>query len=218
MAHFMAPPGQGHQPFCDWDNAKMDHVYQRLVKIINENKRIGISVAIPKNSWDRVPEQLRRHFGREHYTFAVRLCLMKIADWRKKSLINLPMQYIFDFEMNNTTKHKELSVVFDTLSAPVNENLAQWYGFEARGYGFQHKENFKPLQAADILAWQMRSHMRKVWALGHDEESLCHSGFKLLREEQEMDLGFMTEEQVDGFVARAEQWEKENGPFPPLYE
>jgi len=218
MSSFMAPRNQREEPFCDWDNTKKTHVYQRLAKIINENKWIGVSVAIPKKIYDGVPERLRRHFGREHYTFAVRQCLVKIGDWRRKSLIKTPMQYVFDFEMRNSAKHKEISVVFDSLSVPVNESLAQWYGIEPYGYSFQHKEKFKPLQAADILAWQMQSHMRKIGDREHNEESLCHPGFKMLRESPEMDLGFMTKENVNKFVERAEQWEKENGSFPLLYK
>jgi hypothetical protein len=84
-------------------------------------------------------------------------------------------------------------------------------------FSFEPKEQFKPLQAADILAWQMRSHMQKVWEHGGDDESLCHPGFRLLRLDQHMDLGFMTEQQIDKFVREVEEWEEKMGPLVPLY-
>jgi hypothetical protein len=85
------------------------------------------------------------------------------------------------------------------------------------GYSFQHKECFKPLQAADILAWQMRSSMDKIFPLGADHPELCHRGFRVLRAGQEMDLGFFTDEQLENFVKQNEESERIHGPMPILY-
>jgi hypothetical protein len=217
MAHFVAKRDQGHNPFCDWDNAKKDHVYARLARIINENKRIGISVAIPKQLWDQSSEWIKQRYGREHYTFAVRMCMMHIREWRERSMISLPIRYVFDWEMNNTPKRNEITKLLDVIAAPHNAEVAQMLGVEPRGYSFEHKEEFKPLQAADILAWQMRSHMRQIWTLQHDEESKCHPGFRLLREDQEMDLEFCTEEQLDKFIKRNVELERQGHSLPILY-
>ena len=217
MADFVAPNAQGHQPWCNWDDAKKKHVYARLAKIINDNKRIGIAVAVPKAIWDDTPEHIRRHYGREHYTFAVRMCMTQILRWRERSMISLPIRYVFDWEMRKTQKREEITRIFELISKPQNQPVANLLGIEPQGYGFEHKEKFKPLQAADILAWQMRSHMRKVWPLGHDDALLCHPGFALLRENQEVDLGFFTKEQVQKFVTDHYEIEKQTGPLPPLY-
>src|SRR5208282_2955541 len=75
MAEFAAPSGQGHKPFCDWDNQKKDRVYGRLARIINENKRIGIASAVPKKFYDALPPLIHKYHGKDHYAFAVRMCL-----------------------------------------------------------------------------------------------------------------------------------------------
>lgn len=217
MSDFMAPPAQGKKPWCDWDNTKKTHVYNRLATIINANKRTGIAVAIPKAHWDAVPERVLRHYGREHYTFAVRMCVNRIVDWRKRSMIGLPVRYTFDWEMQKTPKREEISRIFDLIGKPQNYQVADLLGLEPKGYGFEHKEEFKPLQAADILAWQMRAHMRKIWPLGHDDESLCHPGFRLLREDQDTDLGFFTKDQIEKFVAGFDAINATD-PFPLLYD
>ncbi len=218
MAHFIAKSEMGHKPFCDWGNTKKDHVYQRLAKIINENKRIGVAVAVPKDVWDQTPERIRRHYGREHYTFAVRMCITQIVQWRKRSQIKLPMRYVFDWEMEHTEKRREISKVLEIISrVPLNQPVADLLGLEIDGYGFEHKEKFKPLQAADILAWQMRSHMRKIWPLGHDDKSLRHPGFATLID-QEVDLGFFTKEQIDKFVAQNDEFVSQGHPLPMIYD
>ncbi|MGB7554661.1 MAG: hypothetical protein WBM04_09815 [Candidatus Korobacteraceae bacterium] len=214
MADFLAPSEQQRKPWCEWDDTKKDHVYKRLANIVNENKRIGIAAAVPKSIWDSTPEHIRQCYGREHYTFAVRYCILRIAEWRKKSLISLPVQYVFDWEMEKTPKRIEISKILDTMAE--YPSVAQAIGLELGGYGFQHKEKFKPLQAADILAWQMRNHMRKIWPLGHDDPELCHPGFRQLREDQEMNLVFFTEENIHKFVRDADALAKESGQALPI--
>ena len=215
MAEFLAPSEQGHKPFCGWDDGKKDHVYARLAKIINDNKRIGIASAVPKEAYDRLPERIHQQYGRERYTFAVRMCMMRIMEWRDKSLISLPIRYVFDWQMNTDQKRKEISLILDIISK--DKSLAPKFGLEVDGFSFEHKETFKPLQSADILAWQMRSHMRKIYPLGHDSEELCHQGFRQLRENQSMDLGFFTDAQFLDF----DRWNQEKidqlGPGGVLY-
>ena len=218
MAHFVAKADQKHEPWCTWNNNKKTGVYGRLAKIINENKRIGIASAVPKSVWDKTPECIRQHYGWEPYTFAVRMCMMRIADWREQSRLRLPIRYIFDWEMAITQKRKEISRIFDVISKPGHEMLGQLFGVEAHGFSFDKKEIVWPLQSADILAWQMRCHMEKIWPLGHDDISLCHDGFKQLRINQEMDLGFFNEDQIEKFVKRNTEWEEQAGhPLPVWY-
>lgn len=218
MSDFVAPHNQGKKPWCDWDNTKKTHVYRRLAKIINENKRVGIAVAVPKAHWDATPEWVRGHFGQQHYTFAVRMCMTAIRKWRHRSLITLPLRYVFDWEdMRYSEKRQEIEKIFDLIAKPNNQAVADMLGLEPEGYSFEHKEQFKPLQAADVLAWQMRNHMRNVWPLGHDDASLCHDGFRLLREDQEVDLGFFTKDQVNKFVTDIQRLRDQGEPFPKLY-
>jgi hypothetical protein len=209
MAEFAAPASQSHKPFCDWDKPKRDLVYDRLAEIINNNKRIGIAVAVPKKPYDAIPERIRRYHGLEHYTFAVRMCLMRIMRWREESSISIPMQYFFDWEMSGSRKRAEISKIFDTL----HESWEDKFGMQRDGYSFQHKEEFKPLQAADILAWQMNNHMRKIMPIGHDDLSITHPRFSKLRVDQNMDLGFFTENQLRLWVKQIEDEEAKRGPF-----
>jgi hypothetical protein len=207
MAEFVAPQEQQHKPWCDWDNTKKNRVYCRLATIINENKRIGVGVAVPKSVYDKVPQRIRDHYGAEHYTFAVRMSLMRISEWREKSLISLPMQYIFDWEEPGTRKHTEISA----LMSNVHEKLKPLFGLDNGGFSFQHKNCFKPLQAADILAWQMNSYMPKIYPQGETNFDQLKYGFAILRADQEMDLGFFSETNMQAWIQRIEKYESEHG-------
>jgi hypothetical protein len=208
MVEFVAKPEYGYKPYCDWDNTKKDRVYGRLAKIINENKWTGITSAVPKKTYDAiVPERIRNYHGYEHYTFAVRMCLMRIADWREKCGITLPMQYVFSWEMGR--KKKEIESIWEN----IHESWESKFGIEPEGVSFQRMEKFKPLQAADILAWQMRCHMQKIFPLGHDSLELTHPGFAALRVDQDMDLGFFSDKAIKDWVKDIEQHEAVRGKF-----
>jgi hypothetical protein len=142
---------------------------------------------------------------------------MRIRAWRERYGISLPIRYVFDWEMDHTSKKIEITRLLDVIATPHNVEVARMLGVEPQGYSFEHASEFKPLQAADILAWQMRRHMQRIWPLRHDDESICHRGFRLLREDQEMDLGFFTEQQLEEFVKQNEEVERQGHQLPILY-
>jgi len=211
MAEFAAKREAGHEPFCRWDNGKKRHVYGRLAKIINENKWVGIAAAIPKKSYDLVPERHREYHGRTHYAFAVRACLQRIARWRKNFEIKLPMQFIFDWTEKGLPVRVEIEDIWGRGGLLRYPKWEQEYGMQVDGCNFERKEKFKPLQAADILAWQMNNHIRRVMPLGCDDSTLLHDGFRILREDQHMDMGFFTDNHIKQWVIDLDEYESING-------
>jgi hypothetical protein len=210
MAEFVAPRDQGHKPWCDWDNPKKDRVFQRLAKIINDNKRTGIGVALPKSIYNDVPQRIRDHYGNEHYTFAVRMCLLQIYMWREQSCNSLPMQYIFDWETPGTPKRIEISRLMET----VHEKLRPMFGLDTGGFSFQHKEVFKPLQAADILAWEMNAYIPKIYPDGESDFDKVHPNFRLLRENQDLNLGFYNSKNMQAWLDMVLEFETKHGIVP----
>jgi hypothetical protein len=79
------------------------------------------------------------------------------------------------------------------------------------GYNFERKEIFKLLQGADILAWQMNNHIRKIMPLGYDDSTFLHDGFRVLREDQQMDMGFFTDNHIEQWVIDLDDYESTNG-------
>jgi hypothetical protein len=213
MAEFVAPREHGHKPYCEWDNTKKDRVYARLASIINTRVRKGFAVAVPKDAFDRAaPQDFRDHFANDHYTYAVHCVIGLIAQWRDQYKIIPPIQYVFD----RGSPQAQIKAVWDIIGNEPKH--ASKYGLVPNGYGFQDKKFFKPLQAADILAWQMRNHMRRVMIEGKDDVASCHHGFRVLRENRPMQLGWFTESQMRKVFTDLEEYEQKHGkrPYPSL--
>lgn len=213
MADFAAFHDKTKKPFCDWDYVKRDRVYRRLATAINENKRVGIAIAVPQDVFNSVvpmlPDWMRWRVGTYPYTVAVRFLMGAIRNWRLQCGITLPMQYVFD-RMADPKAKAEISAVWEHVEN--KDSWLDWYGIENEGgYSFQNKADFKPLQAADILAWQQNSHMRNVIMKGLDEHTHTHRNFRILREDQAMDLGFLTEVQFRTAMEKEMAYRIENG-------
>jgi hypothetical protein len=208
MVDFAASHDPTKKPFCDWKFDKRERVYNNLARIINDRKRIGIASAVPKKAYEEfVPERHRRRHGFFHYTFAVRSVLMRIRDWRRASGITIPMRFVFD--RMSQGKHEIIDIWKQREDIPEWEEM---FGMEPDGYSFEDKKFFKPLQAADILAWQMQNHMKKVIVPGKHDVDDCHRRFLLLRDGQNMDLGWYTEAQLKSWVKRIEEHDAIHGP------
>jgi Protein of unknown function (DUF3800) len=204
MADFASFHDKTKKPFCDWDYVKRKRVYKRIAEAINENKRVGMGISIPKEPFDtlvsQVPDWLKWRLGKYHYTFAVRSLMGKIKDWRLYYGITLPMRYVFDTESRSDAR-EEIDMMWRDIEK--REEWAKWYGIESYdGHSFENRADFKPLQAADVLAWQMNSHMRNVILAGKHDVNDCHPHFRILRLDQDMALGWINERQLRDLIEK----------------
>jgi hypothetical protein len=213
MAEFVAKSEAGHKPFCDWDNTKKDRVYAKLASIINTRVQKGFGIAIPKATFDaHATKEFRDNYAQDHYTFAVMCCLGLLANWRAQYKIVPPIHYFFD----RGSPKEQIVAVWKLLEK--DPHYSQKYGLAPDGYAFEDKKLFKPLQAADILAWQMRNHMRRVILDDKDDVASCHRGFRVLRENRPMRLGFFSEQQMRQVFIDLEEYEQKHGKpaYPSL--
>ena len=212
MAEFVAKPEMGHKPFCDWSREKKDRVYKKLASIINTRVRKGFAVAVPKKPFDEyVFHEFKQQYAKNHYVWAVKSVLGFIDNWRQQFSVGVPMQYVFE---SGSLGEDQVDAVWKECL--LHKESERKYGIVPNGVMFQDKRHFKPLQAADILAWQTQNHMRRTVMIGRDpgDKRLAHLGFRLLREGRPMDIAFYSREQVRLAFERTKAYHAEHGIWP----
>jgi hypothetical protein len=212
MAEFVAKAEAGHKPFCDWDNTKKERVYGKLASIVNTRARMGFAIAVPKKPFDRfVFPEFKELYAKDHYTWAVKSVLGLVENWREKFGITIPMQYVFDRGTLGQQQINDIWIQFEQI-----KSAEQKYGIVPRGVMFQDDKVFKPLQAADILAWQMQNHLRRTALIGlnPDDPKLVHPGFAILRHKRPMDLGFYSTDQLKRLFDKAKEYHESTGRWP----
>jgi Protein of unknown function (DUF3800) len=166
------------KPYGDWDRGRRERVFSDFVRVINENKRAGFAVAVPKEAYCRIlkvqmPDAVREKFGDFHFTYAVRSLLLLVARWRKDSQITLPIHYTFD-PVDRRAEKSEIEKPW--LHDETIKTWGNLLGITFGGCAFESKKNATPLQAADVLAWQHRDHMDRIVLKGRRERlspALC---------------------------------------------
>jgi hypothetical protein len=211
MAEFVAKPEMGHEPFCHWDNDKKLRVYAKLASIINARVYKGFAIAVLKKPFDECVFDEFKQYAENHYVWAAKSVMGLLDKWRQRYSISGPMQYVF--ESGSLGQHQLESIWDDILKRPGSEEK---YGLVKDGVQFQSKKLFKPLQAADILAWQMQNHMRRTVLIGRDinDRRFLHEGFLALRKNRPMDLGFYSREQMQKAFTETKDFHSKNGVWP----
>jgi hypothetical protein len=186
------------KPYGDWDRGRRERVFSDFVRVINENKRAGFAVAVPKKAYARIlkeqmPDAVREKFGDFHFTYAVRSLLLLVARWRKDSQITLPIHYTFD-PVDRRAEKSEIEKPW--LHDETIKTWGNLLGITFGGCAFKSKKNATPLQAADVLAWQHRDHMDRIVLKGRDDVKDCHPHYVALRNNQALNLTYYTEAQL----------------------
>jgi len=205
MADFMATPEYKREPFCGWDKNKKSRVYFRLASIINTRVRMGFAIAVPKDAYDRyAPERFRKEYADGHYAFAVKTCMGMVNTWHETYAKGQGVQYVFD---NMGKGRGEIGDIWKMAEQEPEE--AEKGGFRPGGYSFQSKEFFKPLQAADILAWNMYTAM--IDGSQNGKPSCLRPYFNELTENRPMGISFFDEKEMKDFFDQQEEYETRTG-------
>jgi hypothetical protein len=209
MAEFVAKPDMGHKPFCDWGTGKKDRVYKKLASIINTRVRKGFAVAVPKQPFDDYVFDEFKLYAQNHYVFAAKSVMGFIDNWRQQLSLTIPMQYVFE---NGTAGQDQIEDVWKECL--VRKSSERRFGMVPNGVMFKDKRFFKPLQAADILAWQMQNNMRRTVMIGRNPDDEVHWGFRILRQNRPMELAFYSREQTKTAFERTKAYHTEHGIWP----
>jgi Protein of unknown function (DUF3800) len=187
-------------PYSSWDDAKRERVYRKLARIIGKHIERGYSVAVSKAAFDaHVSAALKSQVGEHHYTFAIRTCIGNMRQWRLNNGGNF--QFVFDW-MDKGKSKTEVANIYDKLDVAIRAE----HGLPRTrdGWGFQHKEDFPPLQAADIFAWNVyNATVNRVIA----KEAKPSRWLFMLREyvSQPLSIGVFDEGKIKTF---SEEWEQ----------
>jgi hypothetical protein len=213
MCEFVAKREAGHKPFCDWDNKKKDRVYARLASIINTRIRHGFAVAVPKAPFDRyVFEEFKDGCAADHYTWAIRNILILLSDWRQKYQIGKPMQYVFHYGSLSQNRIKQ---IWESESKKNSPLAGLRFGMVPEGIMFQDEALFKPLQAADILAWQIQNQMRRTVMVGIPTHARrAHDGLRVLVENRPVSVAYFGTDQLRKLFDDAKLYKQEHGQWP----
>jgi hypothetical protein len=137
----------GTGPFTDLTMQQRVDCETKLIHIVKRHMRYGVTVTVNEaeyNEW--APQKV---FG-SAYTWCCYMCLVAIGGWIRRANFQGEIAYFFEAGHRN---QKEANAVMDSI-LELDE-------LKYHSHSFIKKE-IRPLQAADILAWQGATQRKRM--------------------------------------------------------
>jgi len=144
MSKFEARQGE----FRGWDNERRLLIQRGLIGIIKRRVNIGVFCAVNLAAYDEfITEWRRDNFG-SPYNFCLKMCLSQVTFWAQRFERKEPIAYIIE---HGAGYNHEINKSFRETFA--NEKMRKF--FRLGSLTFDDKKRALPLQAADILAYEV---------------------------------------------------------------
>jgi hypothetical protein len=140
------------QAFATWSNPERIRRLQRLQKIIRRRTRKAIAVAVAVDAYAVAREERKVPGELSAYGFAVMECTKKVGAWADLTGHKDPVGYCFEAG----AKHQGDVV---TAMTCVEKNPTFQARFRYGSWAFGFKQDLPPLQAADMLAYEVWKEM-----------------------------------------------------------
>jgi hypothetical protein len=197
MAECQAADGE----FLGWNLTATDFLVHELGAIILQCGLWADGVVIPRRHWDElITNDLRTVLG-DAEGYSLRIAFVRATKWARQNGGGDKIAFVFDRRKEKEAEGKRIFQLFEHL-AQIEPNAVK-----PTSLGFSDSAGTRPLQAADMVAWEMYR-----YSLDYIKNASPHEGRKQLRrlwQGRRMELGFATRMAIEKMVALATTKEKE---------
>jgi hypothetical protein len=153
----MSACAHGTYPFKRLSMDERIAVEKELIAIIKANLTYGIAVTVQPEMYDAImPSAPDLAIGDSAYTFCARTCLTAVKVWARDQKYAGDIAYFFE---SGHRSQSHANALMNEVFA--NSGLRKEYRYVS--HTFADKQKVRPLQAADIIAWQWHTdHKRRM--------------------------------------------------------
>jgi Protein of unknown function (DUF3800) len=141
------------EPFCHLSPQECIPVEKELIRLINDHALLGLAVVVNEaeyQSWFAG----RRVTGGSAYTFCCWQILAGIRTWMNRNQFAGEVGYFYEAGHDSQSEA-------NALMHRIFNNPGLKAGYRYAGHGFVDKVKSRPVQAADILAWQQATQVKR---------------------------------------------------------
>jgi len=143
--------------YKDWTEEKRGMVIEALIDVIHRNVIYGIGALVLLADYREVINtDFRRGVVGSPFTFCSKMCFYAAAQWAERFGYKDSIKYVFD----HGDEHGKEVLAAHTYACN-NEEESAFYRFSTGLLTFERKDKATPIQAADILAYEMYKEMQR---------------------------------------------------------
>jgi len=137
--------------FQCWSRNEADYFCAQLRKIIIEADVAAYGIACSRKDYDRmITGEYRPILGPTAEAMCINQCFVRTLAWVQANTFDPNMQFVFDNRPSPVRRYA--GTVYDAFEAWLQPPPV------LRGYAFKSSLAVRPLQAADLIAWEMYQH------------------------------------------------------------
>jgi hypothetical protein len=138
--------------FAGWKRVETDYLVHELGGVIIKAGLYSDGLAVARKDYDEImTEPIKRAFG-DPEGYCLRMCYVRSLRWARKYSTDDQIRYVFDRRPQRENENKRIFDVFRRYGE--NEQLPP----NLDGVEFLSSYEHLPLQAADLLAWEVYQH------------------------------------------------------------
>lgn len=181
-----------------WNPTRRKAFLARLHPIINRRMKLSIGTAVIRKDFEEViPKEVQKKFGGV-YGWCAHTCLVKLRIWCEMPgrRHTEPIQWVFEA---GTLGHGQVDAMFNELFRNQQQRADWRMDWRIKGWSFQGKD-IVPLQAADVLAYELFKLVENQVLDGSKKHNVRHSIRDLMRTADGKYIDIWDKERLQGWV------------------
>ena len=143
--------------FAGWSRTETDYFSHQLREAILESGVQAYGIAISRKDWDEIVTGELRGFLGDAEAYAITQCYVCTLQWAHANTFDPNITFVFDNRPSEIQRRaKTIGDAFEKHSR--NPHVT--------GCAFLSSYQIRPLQAADLIAWEVYQHANEIFAAG----------------------------------------------------
>jgi len=149
----MSACAHGAFPFDRMEKQERIEIATACIGLIKEHASRGFAISVVPFQYNAIIRRKRRFLG-SAYSFCTRQCFSALAHWAKERKYHGDIAYFFE---SGHKSQREANALMEEIFNIPSERRRYHYS----SHTFADKVKVRPLQAADLLAWQWFTDAKK---------------------------------------------------------
>lgn len=141
--------------FSGWTRTESDYFFHNLLTAMIDARVSAYGIAVAKDGWDEIiTGGLRTFLGGDAEGYAITQCFVCCINWAQNNTFDPEIAFVFDNRPSEVQRH---AIAIGDAFRYVTGNP------RVVDCSFLSSVNIKPLQAADLFAWEVYQHANEIF-------------------------------------------------------
>jgi Protein of unknown function (DUF3800) len=181
--------------FEGWNRAETDHFCYQLRQVIIDSRVGGYGIAISRQDWDELVTDDVRGFLGDAEGYCISQCFVRSLRWSRENCFDPQITFVFDNRTEAIERRgKVLGHMFQAYNVGMQQNP------QIVGTAFLSSTAIRPLQAADMLAWEIYQHGREILSGGGEIRPPKRIALRQLGEQMQLNTQIAQRRSIEQIV------------------